>query len=150
MTNDANPVLSASASTPLYQAITLNIAANNARSGDRITISLKARGGTRISWSTGQEFSTSSGIRLNASGQGGIPISNLSVGAEAITLLIAPSDTGAGCGFTLQIFLAASSDIREFTLVMTSDAGSSVSAALPMSEPKPLSYSPTIFDWSPY
>lgn len=147
MTKDANPALSASASTAIYQVITLNIVSDNSRSGDRIMITLRGRDGASVAWSTGQEFSTSSGIRLSAVNQGGVPLSSLSIDGEMITFGIAPNDTGEGCRFTVQLFLAAAPSIRQFTLTLAASAGSSVSAGLSMSEPKPLSYSPTIFDW---
>lgn len=146
MTKDANPALSASASSSIYQAITLDIALDNAQLGGRIAIMLRGRDGARVAWSTGQEFSTSSGIRL-AANRGAVPLSTLSIGSETLTFTIAPNDTGQGCRFTAQIFLAATPDIRQFTLALTADAGSSASAALSMGEPKSLSGSPTIFDW---
>ncbi len=149
MTKDANPALSASAGTTTYQRITLDIALNNPQSGERIAITLRGRDGARVAWSTGQEFSTSSGIRLSAN-RGAVPLSTLSIDGEMIVFTIAPNDTGAGSRFTVQIFLAATPDIRQFTLALTADAGSSVSAALSMWEPKPLSGSPTIFDWREY
>ncbi|WP_447725103.1 hypothetical protein [Sphingomonas koreensis] len=150
MIDDANPALSASASTTTYQGIALDIALNNAQSGGRIAIALRGRDGARVAWSTGQEFSTFSGIRLSTVNRGAVPISTLSVDSETITFVIAPNDTGEGCRFTVQIFLAATPDIRQFTLVLMADAGSSVSAGLSMREPKPLSGSPTIFDWREY
>lgn len=147
MTKDANPALSASASITIYQLITLDIASNNAQSGDRIALSLRGRNGARVAWSTGQEFSTASGIRLSAAGPDAVPISGLSVSDEVIALTLAPGVAGGNSHFTLQIFLAATSDISQFTLTMSSDARSAVSAALPMNQPKSLSGSPTIFDW---
>ena len=48
------------------------------------------------------------------------------------------------------LWLAASPDVTEFELTLSSDEGSQVSAALPMQQPQQLGPSPTIFDWSPY
>lgn len=146
MTKDANPALSASAGTTTYQAITLDIALGNPQIGGRIAIMLRGRDGARIAWSTGQEFGTSSGIRL-AANRGAVPISGLSVDGETISFSLAPNDTGGSSRFTVQIFLAATPDIRQFTLVLMADAGSSVSAALSMGEPISLGGSPTIFNW---
>ena len=150
MTQDANPALSASASTVVYQVITLNIVAGNSPSGDRIAITLRSRDGARISWSTGQEFSGSGGMQLRSLGSAAIPISTFSIDGEMLTLQLAPSDSGGSTPLTLSLFLAASQDIREFTLSLSSDARSSVNAALSMSQPTQLGSSPTIFDWSPY
>jgi hypothetical protein len=149
MIKDANPAPSASASTAIYQGIALDIALN-AQSGGRIAITLRGRDGARVAWSTGQEFSTSSGIRLSAVNRGGVPLSSLSIDGETIVFTIAPSDTGEGCRFTVQIFLAAAPNIRQFMLTLAADAGSSVSATLPMREPISLGGSPTIFDWNSY
>lgn len=150
MTDDANPALSASASFTLYQGITLSILPGNVRSGDRIAITLRGRGNARISWSTGQEFSGSGGIQLRSLGSAAVPVSSFSVGSEMIVLQLAPSDSGGSTPFTLALFLAATQDIREFTLSLSSDAHSSVNAALSMGQPTQLGGSPTIFDWSPY
>lgn len=150
MTKDANPGLSASAGTTIHQRITLDITLNNPRSGERIAIMLTGRDGARIGWSTGQEFSTSFGIRLSAVNRVPVPLSTLSIDGETIVFTIAPNDTGESSRFTVQLFLAATPNIHQFTLTLTANAGSSVSAALSMGEPKQLSGSPTIFDWNPY
>ena len=133
---------------PVYQGITLDIAANNARSGERIMIALRSRDGTNIAWSTGQDFRSSSGIRLSAVNQSAVPISSLRVEGETITLVIAPGDTGGGSHFAVQLFLAADPKVRQFTLAMMTDTNSTVYATLPMRQPQPLSGSPTIFDWN--
>ena len=150
MTDDANSTLSAYASTPIYQGITLDIVANNARSGERISIMLRGRDGTNVAWSTGLDFNRSSGIRLNAANQSAVPISSLRVDGETITLVIAPDATGAGSRFAVQIFLVADPKISQFTLALMTDANSTVYATLPMRQPQPLGGSPTIFDWNEF
>lgn len=148
MTNDVNPALSAAASMSVYQGITLDIAANNTRSGQRIVIVLRSRDATNIAWSMGQDFRSSSGIRLSPVNQSAVPISSLRVGNEMLTLIIAPGENGEASRFTVQLFLAADPRIRQFTLALTSDSDTMVHAVLPMREPTPLSGSPTIFDWN--
>lgn len=116
--------------------------------GARINISVSGRGGQRVSWSAGQDFGTSSGIAISAAGGSAVQLSRLRISAEIITILLSPSDNGGGTVFTLQLFLAASPAIQQFTLALSADAGTQVSAALPMQQPLQLSEPPTIFDWS--
>jgi hypothetical protein len=136
-------------SVPLFQGITLMVVSNNARSGDRITITLAGRHGADVAWSTGQDFATSAGINLRTAGSSLVPVSTFSITNEVVTFILAASDSGSQTAFTMSAFLAASPDISEFELTLSSDEGSEVSAALPMQQPRQLGSSPTIFDWSP-
>jgi hypothetical protein len=149
MINDANTTLSASAGANLYQRITLDIVANNAQAGERIAITLVGRGGADVSWSTGQDFGNTSGIVLRGNGQASLPIASLGVASQMIELLLGPSNGGASTNFALQLFLVASPNVREFTLMLSANAGSMVNAALPMQPPTTLGSAPTIFDWQP-
>lgn len=136
--------------TPLFQGITLTVTSNNAQSGDRITVTLAGRKGVHVAWSTGQDFSTSSGITLKSTGaSASVPVSGFSISNEVVNFTLAPSDSGTATTFTLQAFLAADPSVEEFTLALSSDSGSQVSATLPMQESVQLGVSPTIFDWSP-
>ena len=137
-------------SASLYQGITLMVVSNNAQAGDRITVILAGRHGADVAWSTGKDFATSAGINLRTSGSSSVPVSTFSITNEVVTFILAPSDSGSQTAFTMTAYLAASPDVTEFELTLSSDEGSQVSAALPMQQPEQLGPSPTIFDWSPY
>jgi hypothetical protein len=136
-------------SAPLFQGITLSVLSNNAQQGDRISVILAGRNGANVAWSAGQDFSTSAGINLRSTGSSSVPVSALSITNEILTFILAPSDSGSQTQFFLSAFLAASPDVTQFELTLSSDGGSQVSAALSMQQPQPLSSAPTIFDWSP-
>ncbi|WP_244117152.1 hypothetical protein [Burkholderia gladioli] len=75
-----------------------------------------------VSWSLGQDFSSSSGLSIQMTGGAELPLTQLRVTAAEIT--IGTSDAGSGqIAFTFSLFVASKPDVESIRLKSSSDSG---------------------------
>lgn len=100
-----------------YEKVTINV--SNATANEPITINLSSKDGN-IGWSTGEDYSHSTGISLKPSGSGTtIPLSSFSVSSNKIAFTAASaggSSSSSGASFELGLYISADENVNYFQL----------------------------------
>jgi len=131
--------------TTIFEPVTLQV--SNAAPGQIVSIQVTPNG-ANVGWSTGPNFQDSAGIQVVAQ-SGQLPLTQMNANAQQVTFLTTASGgIGSALSFTVQIYLAADSDISTFYLRSSSDPGVQVTAAIGNSFPQAVNQTDTLFAWS--
>ncbi|QDQ28012.1 hypothetical protein FNU76_17595 [Chitinimonas arctica] len=129
-----------------YQNITLQV--SNAQPGSRIMVQLAPQTqGDTVAWSTGQPYSTSAGIQIQAT-SGTLPLAQFNVTASSVTFLTSSSGGGSAMQFNMQSFLVANETLQQFTLMAITDPNVQVTVSVNNGMPQTVNSSPSPFNWS--
>lgn len=133
------------AGATVYQPITLQVF--GAAPGQQIGVQLSASLPGEIAWSTGPSFSEFAGLQVTSQ-TGSLPVVDLNVSSGRLT--ITTSATGGGWGtmsFTVQLYLAATTDLDMFYLSSSSDPTVQITAAIGNAVPQVVNQTQTLFPW---
>lgn len=133
------------AGATVFQPITLQVL--NAAPGQQIGVQLSASLPGSVAWSSGPSFSNFAGVQVTSQ-TGSLPIIDLNVSSGRLT--ITTSSAGGGWGtmnFTVQLYLAATTDLDMFYLSSSSDPGVQITAAIGDTVPQVVNQTQTLFPW---
>ena len=132
-----------SGAASIYRSVTLQF--NDIAPGQNVSVDL-APNGSDVAWTTGPPFDRAGGIEVVPQ-SGVLPLSQLSVTEETLSVQTTPAGGGGELTFAVSLYLVAEAGIETFYLRSNSDAGVEITAQLGDDQPEVVNQTPTLFAW---
>ena len=130
-----------------YQKLTFDVV--NAQAGQNLGILLQDDG-VPVVYSTGPNFQTYSGIKLESAGGANLPLTQFSINPAQVQVQTQSGGSTGSLAFTITTYLAAQPGIRTFYLQLNTPApGVQVKARVGDQEGQTVDTRPPLFSWNP-